>query len=282
MNKRDSNSGKTVLRYLETHITDHCNLNCAACGHYSPLAPPWFADVASMERDMRQLASLFSNIEVMHLLGGEPLLHPEVANFIDVVHRAFPAAEVNVVTNGLLLEKMPTPFWYALRRANGGVFISVYPPLAARLVSMTELVRRHGLRLLVGEMTHFNAHMNFKGDSNARIAFEACRKARYCPFLSNGRLYVCCMPSLVKHFNQHFGVQVPVGGGIDIYKAGLTGARAIAMLNAPSPTCRFCSYDFPEFPWKSSKRQMSEWDADLVRSRRSLPVLPAYGNTRSM
>ena len=34
---------KPELAYLETHLTDHCNLSYRGCGHYCPLAPPRYA-----------------------------------------------------------------------------------------------------------------------------------------------------------------------------------------------------------------------------------------------
>jgi hypothetical protein len=29
---------------FETHMVDHCNLDCWGCSHFSPLADEWFAD----------------------------------------------------------------------------------------------------------------------------------------------------------------------------------------------------------------------------------------------
>ena len=30
---------------LEVHVVNHCNLNCAGCNHFAPLADPWYIDV---------------------------------------------------------------------------------------------------------------------------------------------------------------------------------------------------------------------------------------------
>ena len=87
-----------VLRYVETHLTDDCNLNCRGCGHCAPIAETWFADGSSFRRDMDRLARLFSNIAVIRLMGGEPLLHPDAAWFFRVTRQAFPRAEIALVT----------------------------------------------------------------------------------------------------------------------------------------------------------------------------------------
>ena len=35
---------------IEIHLTDHCNLNCIGCSHYSPLAP----EVQQMEEQKKR------------------------------------------------------------------------------------------------------------------------------------------------------------------------------------------------------------------------------------
>ena len=43
---------KPVLYHFEVHITDHCNLNCKGCAHFSNLCKPTFADLDEFEADM--------------------------------------------------------------------------------------------------------------------------------------------------------------------------------------------------------------------------------------
>ena len=63
------------MNYLEHHITDHCNLKCRGCSHFSPLAQEWFESVEDFKKDFSQLASLMP-VNIIRLMGGEPLLHP--------------------------------------------------------------------------------------------------------------------------------------------------------------------------------------------------------------
>jgi hypothetical protein len=58
---------------------DHCNLNCKGCTAFSPVAEEKFMDVNMFERDCERLAELTGGkIELIDLLGGEPLLHPKI------------------------------------------------------------------------------------------------------------------------------------------------------------------------------------------------------------
>ena len=75
---RQVKTPRDTLRF-EIHLCDHCNLNCKGCGHFSPLAQKRFLDPAVFERDCRQLSKLSNRkIELIDLMGGEPLLHPHI------------------------------------------------------------------------------------------------------------------------------------------------------------------------------------------------------------
>ena len=71
------------------HLTDHCNLSCVRCSHFSPLAKSsFFIDVHLFERDCCRLAELTGgDVDEIQLSGGEPLLHPEVENLPYIVRK---------------------------------------------------------------------------------------------------------------------------------------------------------------------------------------------------
>lgn len=54
------------LPYLELHLTDHCNLNCDGCLHFSSMSPHHFADIEQFKADMMRLTQLFGNIQLNH------------------------------------------------------------------------------------------------------------------------------------------------------------------------------------------------------------------------
>jgi hypothetical protein len=90
---------------FDVHLTDHCNLNCAGCNHFSPLCREGrFADLGVFARDMGRMSALFADRSpIVHLLGGEPMLHPDVEKFLPIARAAFPKSVIQIVTNGLLL-----------------------------------------------------------------------------------------------------------------------------------------------------------------------------------
>ena len=48
----------TYLSQVEFHLVDHCNLNCAHCDHFTPLAKEYFADIEDLRTTIMQKAEL--------------------------------------------------------------------------------------------------------------------------------------------------------------------------------------------------------------------------------
>jgi MoaA/NifB/PqqE/SkfB family radical SAM enzyme len=124
---------------IEYHVTDRCNLNCKSCSHYSNLKstnkeiPKNFEKI---KHDFDKIWKLTNEgspdcIEKVTLLGGEPLLFKQLVPTIDYVKHLFPydydEGTLQIVTNGILLEKMKDDFWECLRRNNITVCLSIYP-----------------------------------------------------------------------------------------------------------------------------------------------------------
>jgi molybdenum cofactor biosynthesis enzyme MoaA len=62
----------------------------------------------------------------IRLLGGEPLLHPDIMAFCAATRYAFPRASIEIVTNGILLPTMPQKFFDGLKKYDVGIYLSDY------------------------------------------------------------------------------------------------------------------------------------------------------------
>lgn len=259
-------SEKPTLEYLELHLTDHCNLNCKGCSHFSPIAEKWFATTADYERDVTRLAELFFNIRKIRLLGGEPLLHPDVSAFITSTRQAFPLSSIVLVTNGILLPSMDENFWACCRRNHVSIDMTVYPPLAGKIETIESLVRQNGIRFISHRADEFTIQRNLKGDSNPGKAMEVCREKFYCPFLRDGKIYICALPALSHHYNNRFGKDIPSDGYVDIHAPQVSGHDILKKLNTPAAVCRYCTTTGTDvYKWDVSSKE--EWEWDLLQDR---------------
>lgn len=259
---------KPYLSYLEIHLADHCNLNCKGCSHFSPIAENRFADLNEYKRDMKQLQKLFSTLHKIVLLGGEPLLNPQIASFLFVTRSCFPKANILIYTNGILLPQMSETFWNACRACSVCIDITIYPPLKQKESALIQLVKDHGLKVLVHSVTFFQAFYNAKGDTDSSRAFKKCRKRWYTPMLKEGKIYICPKPATINYFNEKFGLKVPRTGFVDIYAPNLDGWKVKEKLNRASSTCCYCTLGWdviPVFPWETSKQVLRDWDASAAQ-----------------
>ena len=253
---------------LQLSMAEHCNLNCAGCSHFSPLAEPEFADYEETARDLARLSSLFhGHAKEIRLEGGEPLLHPDLVKFLKMIRENFPDAAIGIVTNGVLILNQTEEFWQACRENNVTIGVTKYP-VPLKFKEMEKRAADHGVeyyyfsdsRTTVKTMRF--PKMDVKGLQEGRRSFLLCKLGNSCVRLQHGRLYTCPIIPSARHFNKRFGEtfkELPEDS-IDIYQAG-SGREILEFLAKPVPFCRYCRDDKTRWfqPWRQSERKMEEW-----------------------
>ena len=94
------------IEMLEIHASHACNLTCDSCAHFSNSGHRGITSTEEADKWMG-LWSKRINPSIFAILGGEPLLNPDIENFIRIARKHW-KREVHLVTNGLLLHKFPT------------------------------------------------------------------------------------------------------------------------------------------------------------------------------
>ena len=97
---------KLTLPFLETMITQSCNLYCLGCTNYSDLPHKgyvsWNNGKHQIERWLEKI-----NIDDFGIMGGEPLINPEWKDWVIGARQLMPKSQIRFTTNGLLLNKYP-------------------------------------------------------------------------------------------------------------------------------------------------------------------------------
>ena len=87
------------------HLTNRCNLTCSHCLFSSS---PHEKDTLTFDTLRQHLSDAYAlGCRLFVLSGGEPLIHPEFEAILETI-LAMPDAEVAILTNGLLVEKIFT------------------------------------------------------------------------------------------------------------------------------------------------------------------------------
>ena len=254
------------LRF-EFSLAAHCNLNCAGCSHFSPLAQPEFPDFEESKRSFRQLSALFDGeCEYIHLLGGEPLLNQRCEDYFRLARQCFPKGDIYLVTNGLLLPKMPDSFYETCRDQR--IIIAVTPyPIRLDHDAIGRRCERFGVKYeLFGEktsVTHFNRLLlDVSGSQDAVENYRSCPYANVCLFLYRGRMYPCGIGAHLRLFEGHFsaGLELSDTDSVDIFSVR-SGADLLYQLSKPVPMCCYCNQKRWQdlAPWGHSKKEITEW-----------------------
>jgi len=104
-------------------ITDRCDLACIYCrpAQHDPCLPrERRLDVSSWKAVFRALAA--QGVHRLRFTGGEPLLHPDVVQIVQVAHETAGIDDIALTTNGMRLESLAKPLHDAgLSRLNVSV-----------------------------------------------------------------------------------------------------------------------------------------------------------------
>lgn len=85
-------------------VTNTCNFRCLMCPQ-----PPCADNPEQHDENLRLLKLLCCNVEMIGITGGEPTLFPDrLIEYFDIINQKFPAARVEILTNGSPLANFDT------------------------------------------------------------------------------------------------------------------------------------------------------------------------------
>ena len=257
---------------LDVQVCDHCNLQCAGCLHFAPLAEERFLDVEAYERDLSQLApidGIEDYFEAVMLMGGEPLLHPRLVDIIGITRAHLPRQRVVLCTNGLLLKRMGDNFWRALTEHDVVLLISPYP-LRIDYEGLAALARSKGVRAAFA--------MDITGATDGKEAFlrlaidpegtcDQVRSFTSCPFggcylqLARGAIWPCQVTAHHSSFARRFGYDMHDDPADSLPLTRIGSSDDIETFRRSAhPMCRYCDNDaLTVVPWERSGLAADEW-----------------------
>lgn len=253
------------LPYLEFHVADHCNLNCAACEHYSGLVhEEKFPVYSQFEKEFLKLKDFISDIGVIRILGGEPLLNKEIIKYFDLTRRTYPEASINLVTNALLLRNMPDEFYESMRANNIVINISYYPPMEAQMDKIESFLASKGVMWEKSPLIKtFTVKQTLVKQTDAQQQYFNCLQA-HCHNFYEGKLAACFLPFMTKYFNKEFNKSLPEDGAIDLFAEGLTLEQIKTRLLTAFERCCYCTSP-KEINWQQihNPSVIEDWVRDI-------------------
>lgn len=260
---------RPCMEYMVLNILDHCNLRCKGCDHFACIADPYFVPYETLHRDLRRMSEILHGDNLMQIgvMGGEPLLHPELLKILRDVRENFPYTIIRLSTNGLLLLQQKDEFWQVCRDYDVTIVNTKYP-IKIDHEKIKEKAQKEGVKFQYfrgsgddNVKTSFKKVITLEGTHNPVKSFAKCHISNFGNFLMEGKLYGCpfsCQSYRIfnKKFNQN--LRLTEKDYLDIYQ--IQDMQEIFEFAAkPRPYCRYCSELKRGYEWSRTSQDISEW-----------------------
>lgn len=258
----------SYFEHLDCHIVDHCNLNCASCSTFSPIANRRFASKDLLQRSLKKLHDIMGDKVIrLHLIGGEPLLHPEATDIGRIARKCFPCADIDFTTNGLLVQTMDEAFWKMMRDCNIGIKYTPYP-IDFDYKSMASFVQSKGVRAFSASSKPISFFRRMPLD--VRGVYSTHKSYSRCPYtdcaqLIEGNLFRCPASGLANILNEKIAEKDSSSkfgtSSLDYLNLedDLCETEVLSFLSRPIPFCRYCNVSYSDVPWAISRKDPVEW-----------------------
>jgi hypothetical protein len=221
------------LRLIEFHVVHHCNLNCEGCSHFAPSAPKSIVLSSEIEKQVI-LASKKLAPEFVHILGGEPLLHPELEMLLPIFFKAFPSAKLKLVTNGILLNKKINKLLPSLKENNVVLSISIYKNTILDKDLLINKLNTLGVEYELWQQDTFIDFLDPFGKSDPIEARKNCSMEGYFN-IRDDRLFPCP----VSAWSDFGGAKLSLQDGVSL-NANIKDLKTLLDGDRITSKCRFC------------------------------------------
>lgn len=186
--------GKIHAEACELNVCDQCNVNCRWCSHLSDRLKVNFMEPVEIRRDLSTLSEVYQADRV-RIVGGEPLLHPQLLEILGHVRRSGVSDAIHLVTNGVLLAKASEELWASVDE----IHISMYPARTLPTEAVAELhdrARDSGVNLRIRHYDNFRMSYSDSGTRDPdliRAIYATCQVAHVwrCHTIDRGFFYRC-------------------------------------------------------------------------------------------
>jgi len=211
-------SHKMTLPFLETMITQVCNMSCLGCTNYSDLKHSGYV---SWDQGKQWISDWLNRVNIpdFGIIGGEPLINPECKQWLIGLRELIPHAQIRFTTNGLLLDRNQEliDLMYELGNISFKITAHIntpeidelidsilkrYPWTPVREFGIDRWLTHNDFRFHVKRPETFvKTYRNNYSDmlpwnSDPTDAFDNCVQ-QTCPLLHQGKIYKCSTSGLL-------------------------------------------------------------------------------------
>lgn len=233
-------------RSCEINAVDHCNIACRDCNHASPAVKMKFADPDVVFRNLSSL-SMFYKPAMIKIVGGEPLLHPDMTALLKAVRRSGISRHIKLVTNGILLPQMKDEVWAEIDELELSVYPATESVLSAAMAAIRQTAKRHHVKMVRYFYNNFRMTFSMVGTADYVLTgriYTACKLAKLwgCQSVHEGHFFKCPQSIYIPKILDAADAYDYREGGVKITDSPDFPDKLKGYLSACEPlrACRYC------------------------------------------
>ena len=193
---------------LEYHLVDSCNLKCAGCSHYaSLLEKKAYKTTEEIVNDLTLLRDkVGEHLRWLRLLGGEPLLHPDICECLKKIKSLFPKTDIFIVTNGILLANMKQEFYDICLKYRIKINVTDYGVIDTHAI--ISKLRKIGINICCYKTANKWRYQHIRLTEEKIDCLKKCTYKSECNNYKDGKIYLCPHIAYIDYFNKHFGKNI--------------------------------------------------------------------------
>ena len=272
------------LPELSVYITDSCALSCTGCISFNNYALGGHLALTDTVRERVATWARLVTVDRLYIIGGEPLSHPNLAEWQQLVEQSWPDSRWTIVTNGRGLESRSAEVqtWIeqgwdlevsSHSREDYTTTLAWWQNLAGDFIepSQHQVLKDHmgethywmdsqgGAVMQIGLRDQFYAPTHQVADgiitwpqlTSARSSHRRC-PAKNCTHLVDGKMYSCPVQATVPRLAERYTVEGPAGelaeqdlGYDPLARNRRTLSTWMTLLSQPKSQCSLCSWPRP-------------------------------------
>lgn len=182
-----------LLPQLDFVITTKCSLRCKECANLMPyFQPPETYDTVYLKKMLEKLLVYVDGIDELRILGGEPFLHPDLAEILAYAEKQSKINRIAIFTNGTILPQKPELI-QILKQPKITIVISDYGQMSRNKDALIKMCEENNIAYYINFIPLWISFGNLdhrkRTTDELRIQFQRC--GNVCKTYLEGTLYWC-------------------------------------------------------------------------------------------
>ncbi len=240
---------KVIVKQLSLHVTDHCNFNCIGCNHASPYYEPNNLDPVCFSEPLQKLGE-FCYAKEIHLVGGEPFLHPDLYGFIRSIKESNKVSDfIRLYTNGFWLSERGLLRHAPVLDQIDALHVSMHPESPGGEV-VEQMLRTIKKKHHIVAQKHRNDRFYKVGFRESPAGRGSCPVKKCMHLLPDGRLVKCAVAGYYAPKSEDVTKGFMDHSGSAFYDVSQGNCESFAKwYNGMAQCCRFCGYAEDSIPY---------------------------------